>query len=382
MPRTLHPFATLSRAATVAAVFAFVASSSSAQEEPPAPKVGVAAAYTEEIRDEHEFIGRGEAVDKINIVTRVEGFVEEIHVEAGAFVKAGDVLFSIEKDNLAATLEARKADFERAEADLELARIELDRKQTLLDRDAGTVADRDIALANEKVAEANVASAQAAIRIAELNLSYTDIVAPFDGRIGRIEPSIGDLVSPSTGPLTSLVRQAPIYVTFSVSEKQLITVVDDDGMERGENDVPVGLPNVLLKLQNGRILEETGDITFIDNVIDPLTGTIALRAIFDNAERMIIDGGFVTVLLEAVEPESQLLIPMASVQRDQRGPFVLVVTDQSLVEQRYVTLGRQIGAAIIVEDGMREGEVVIIEGLQRVRPGAPVEAVLAASPEE
>ena len=354
-----------------------------AQEEQAAPKVSVAAAITKEINQNAEFIGRGEAINKIDLVARVSGFLEKIDVIDGSEVKAGDLLFEIESAGYKATLNARKADLKRAEADLELAKIELSRKQTLFERQAGTEEDRDNALANEKIAEAAIESAKAAIELAELDVSYTEIHAPFDGRVGKINQSVGDIVSTSgANPIATLVRQSPIYVSFSISEKQLV----DIRTQIGATDQAVGEVlnslGVYVGLPNGETLDEKGAIVFIDNRIDVATGSIGLRAEFANEKGLLFDGAFVSVTVETSEAVEKLLIPLASVQRDQKGSFVLLVNQQQMVEQRYVTLGEQIETSVVVEEGLQVGDSVIVEGLQRVRPGVPVDTVLAASPEE
>lgn len=352
-----------------------------AQEQAAAPKVSIAAAYSKEIIEEASFIGEGEAIDQVDIVARVSGFVEAVLVEDGASVEKGDILFQIEPDSYSATLAARKADLAKAQADLELAGIEYERKSELLTRGSAPESERDIARANELGAEATVQSAEAAIRQAELELSYTEIRAPFSGRVGRLSVSEGELVSPSTPSLVTLVREAPIYVRFSLSEKQLANVLQELEISAAELTTSGNSPPVHATLPNGTTLESVGKVVFIDNRISPTTGTIALLAEFENERKQIIDGAFLQVQIEAPEPTLRLLVPQAALQRDQRGDFVLVVNSQQMVEQRYIETGDQVGTEIIVNEGLQEGESVIVEGLQRVRPGVQVDAILAGQQE-
>jgi membrane fusion protein (multidrug efflux system) len=347
-----------------------------------APKVAIAAAYSAEITDEAVFIGRGEAIDAIDLVARVSGFVDDVHMKNGARVDAGTPLFSIEPETYQASIASAQASVAQAEAELALARIELSRKNELFLRGTTPESELDAARANEKVGEAHLAASQAALRQAELELSYTEISAPFDGRLGRATVSTGELVNPNSGPLVTLVRTSPIYVSFSLSEKDLLEIMDAMDREVVQFGDFSNAPPVFLRLPNGDVMDEQGTMVFMDNRVDPTTGTISVRAEFQNEDRKIFDGSFLSVIVKAPVPRNALLIPQAAVQRDQRGDFVLVVSAEQLVEQRYVTLGHNEEAAVIVVDGLVDGETVIVEGLQRVRPGVAVNAVLTGQGQE
>ena len=371
----MRPAAFVPALMLIAAVYGTTAP---AQDQSPAaaPKVIVAAAAMREVVDDATFVARVEAVDAVDLIARVEGFLEEIVVKNGQRVRAGDRLFEIEAETYAASVAGAEADLARAEANLALARVELDRRRQLVARDAAPQSELDVALANEKVAEADLAAAEAALRRARLNLSYTGIAAPIEGRIGRVQSSVGDLVGPGTGALATIVRERPIFVTFSLSERQYTTIVQQTLDDGGDATTPPADLPVTVTLANGTTLDETGALAFTDNRIDPSTGTIAVRAQFANASGLLVDGAFVSVRIAEATPTARLVVPQAAVQRDQRGDFVLVIGSEQTVEQRYIETGRTVGTDFIVTSGLQDGESVIVEGLQRVRPGVPVDPVL------
>ncbi|WP_428687509.1 efflux RND transporter periplasmic adaptor subunit [Roseibium sp.] len=370
--------------AAVASAFLAGCSDDSKKAEAPAappPSVTVAKVTSQDIRQSARFVGQVAAIDKVDLIARVSGFLEQKAVKDGAVVKKGDLLFTIEKAQYEAALSKAKADVASAKADAALKSADEKRDKDLLEKGHVSEAAYEATLAQKQQAEASVEAAQSSLQQAELNLSYTDISAPFDGQLGKTSYSVGEVVGPSTGSLASLISLAPVYVNFSVSEAQYLNAVKTHGLNP-EDITPDESPDLNLILPNGETYDEKGKIVFIDNQIDATTGTISFRGRFDNKDVRLLAGTYVTVVLEAPQSETALVVPQAAIQRDQQGAFALAVTADKKVEQRYVDLGQQVETAFVVTKGLKEGDEVIVEGLQKVRPGVVVNPSLASKPAE
>ncbi len=348
----------------------------------PPPSVTVATAFGKDVRASAEFVGKVEAIDSVDLIARVVGFLREKKIEDGASVNQGDLLFQIEEDQYETSVAAAEADLARAKADLKLKNADLERDEQLLKKGHLAKAKFEAGEAARDQAKAAVGAAEASVRQAKLQLDYTDIHAQFDGRIGRTAYSVGDVVGPSGKPLARLVRVAPVYVAFSVSEKDLIQAIERSGGSLRQLLTRADAPKLSVVLPTGQRLEESGAVVFVDNQVDPRTGTIGVRGQFANGSELLIPGQFVTVILEAAKAERRLMVPQAALQRDQKGDFVLVINAKQMVEQRHIKTGDQVETAWTVEDGLQEGERVIVQGLQKVRPGVPVNAILEGKPVE
>lgn len=363
-----------------AAILAGCQDEQQAESSPEAPSVQVSAAREQEVRRSAQFVGQIQAVDDAELVARVSGFLETKDVKDGAVVKKDQILFTIEKAPYQAALLSAKAEVAKAEADAALKVADLERDEDLYQKGHVSKAKYEATLAAKQQADAAVEASRAALTQAELNLGYTDIKAPFDGRIGKVVYSVGDVVGPSAEPVTRLISQAPVYVSFSVSERDLLNAIKTTDADPNDPGAKDNLPNLRLLLPNGETFDESGQIVFVDNVVDPNTGTISIRGQFENKSKTLVPGTFVTVTIEAPVATEALVVPQAAIQRDQKGPFVLAINDQEMVEQRYVELGEQVEGDFVVKEGLQEGTRVIVQGLQKVRPGVPVNAVLSGQP--
>ena len=347
------------------------AGQSFAQSVPPA--VVVAPAEIAELRVSDVFTGRVVATQKVEVRARVAGYLEETLSQEGAQVEAGAVLYRIQDEAYRAAVTEIEGSIAAAEAERRLAEIDRDRKAQLVQRDAVSQSELDIAEAQLGRAEGELARLNGTLERQKLELSYAEITAPFAGIVGLSSADVGALVGPDTGPLTTLTRLDPIEVTFPVATALLLDFREK--VQRGEAS---GEATVRLTLPNGKAYPLAGDVDFISADVAQGTDTVTVRAIFDNPEGMLLDGALVGVSIEDREPARVLTVPQQAVQRDQAGSFVLVVGADSTVELRRVQIARTSQGLAVVADGLAEGENVIVEGINKVRPGIAVDAAVAS----
>ena len=339
-----------------------------AQSAPPPPAVSVTPVVTREVTETIDYIGRLTAIEKVDIVARVQGFLEERNFKEGQYVKTGDLLFRIEQATYKAAVEQAQATLAKAKATEVNAKLQFERGKELVRNQNIPQSTLDQRAADEAAARASVMEAQAALDQAEINLGYTEIRSPIDGRIGLAIVTKGNLVQTSSGKLATIVSQDPIYVTFQVSQRNLLDYFRRRAEDPGKNTHV----NVRIKLPNGTIYPHPGMSDFLDVQVDPTTDTVTVRATVPNPDHVLIPGGVVGITVERGAPKSTLAIPQAAVLLDQAGRYVLVVGSDKKVEQRRITTGADQGRDIVVSDGLKEGEQVIVEGIQKVRPGQVV----------
>ena len=363
-----------------------LATSAMAQPAPSGPpSVGVIKVERRPMADSYEFNGRIQAINSVNIVARVNAFLEQQLFTEGVDVKKGDLLYTLERPPYQAAVDVQKATVAQAEAQLANANINLWRAQSLVRTQAGTQQAADTALATQRTAAAQVDLAKAQLENAQINLGYTEIRSPIDGRIGRTSVTVGNVVSLASGTLTMVVSQDPMYVVFPVPTRRAIELREEYAEKGGFDAV-----KIQVRLPDGRIYGETGKVDFINNTIAQDTDTLLVRGVIPNPVlgsqtaggvklRELVADQFVTVLLESVKPRLVIAVPRAAVLADQQGSYVYVVDDQNIARQRRVTLGQLTPETAGIADGLKEGEQVIVEGVQRARPNAPVTPAPVAS---
>ena len=351
----------------VLAICGFSLSVQAQQREAPAVSVSTVAAERRPISKTLGFVGRVEAVNRVEIRARVTGFLDAVLFNEGDPIKEGAPLYRIEKGLFAAAVEQAQGALERSKAAKTLSVVQLKRAEDLLKSNAGTAVARDQAQAADQQADGAIMTDEANLQTAKINLGYTDITAPVAGKIGRTSVTKGNVIGPQSGPLTMIVSQDPMYVTFPVSQREFLRA------QASGHQVDITGIKVRIRFADGTVYDQMGAINFVDVSVDRTTDTVTARATMPNPKGALIDGQLVRVDLEAGTPVEQVVVPQAALIADQGGVYVFIVEDGKAAVRR-LKLGGESGSDVVVQEGLSGGEQVVVEGLQGVRPGVPVRA--------
>ncbi len=347
-------------------LLAILSTSSFAQQTAPqAAPVTTVIARERPVTQSKDFVGRVEAIDRVEVRARITGFLEAVLFKEGELVKEGQPLYRIEPDLYKAAVEQAEAALTGAKASKILSKVELDRAKELLQKSFGTPQKRDQAQAADENAAANILKAQADLDTAKINLGYTDIRSPITGKISRTKITKGNVVSPDSGVLTTIVSQDPMYAVFPVSQREFLAL-RTEGKPVDRKSI-----GVTLRFSDNTVYNQKGRINFVDVTVDKLTDTVTVRATFPNPDGVLMDGQLVRVNVDTGSPQEKIVVPQAALIADQQGTYVFAVEDGKAVIRRVKT-GEEIGAGVAINAGLKAGEQVIVEGIQGVRPGAPV----------
>jgi membrane fusion protein, multidrug efflux system len=336
-------------------------------QAPAAVPVSVIAAERQPVTKSLEFVGRVEAVQRVEVKARVTGYLDKIWFKEGDLIKEGAPLYTIEKGLFEAAVGQAGGALEKDKAAKTLTEVQLQRAEELLGKQAGTQVARDQALAADETAAGALLVDEANLKSAKINLGYTDIVSPITGKVGRTNITVGNVVGPDTGPLTVIVSQDPMYVSFPVSQRDFLRT------QQAKHQVDLTGLRVMLKFSDGTSYKHEGKINFVDVQVDRATDTILVRASFPNPDSALVAGQLVRVVVESGTPEEKIVIPQAALISDQEGIYVFVVDGGKAAVRRIKTAGTS-GTGVIVEQGLSVGDQVVVEGTQSLRPGIPVNA--------
>jgi membrane fusion protein (multidrug efflux system) len=342
-----------------------------AQQAGPPPAVLVQSAELRSMTKQAEFVGRAEALEKVDLRARVQGFLGPRLFKDGDTVKEGQVVFTIEREPFEAAVDQRKAQLAAAQATSANADQQLQRTAELTRRGNAPIAQLDQRTAEQGQAKAGVMEAEANLRDAQIQLSYTDIKSPITGRIGRPAVSPGNLVGPDTGVLATVVQDNPMQVLFSVTQREMIEARDSE---------VTGKVRARVRLADGSLYSEKGRIDFLDVQVNPRTDGQIVRAMFPNPDDILTTGQTVRVIIEEKGGDEVVVVPESAVAIDQTGPYVFVVGEDNKVEQRRLRLGARREGLAVVEDGIKPGDRVVVQGQQRIRAGMTVAPQPAPAP--
>ncbi len=356
--------------AVVVAVFPLSYAAGQPKMGPPA--VGVVRAERMPIIETNEFLGRIEAISRVSLVARVTAYLDQRMFTEGTEVKQGDLLYKLEDGPFLADVLAKQAALAQVDALLQYANVSLSRQQALLNTPAGQRSNYDNAVSQQRSEAAQLLAAQANLRTAKINLDYTEIHAPITGRISRTAVTEGNVVGPTTGTLATIVSQDPIYVTFPVPTRAVLDLRQRYAAHGGYNAV-----RVKIRLPNGQIYAQDGKLDYVDPTVSTNTDTLLARAEIANplapdGTRPLIDGEFVQVIMQGQTPIEVLGVPRAAILSDQQGDYVYKVGAGDKAERMPVKLGQSTPSMAAIINGLDAGDMVISEGIQRVRPGMVV----------
>jgi multidrug efflux system membrane fusion protein len=346
----------------------------SGPQAPPPPQVSVAQVLEKRVKDWDEFTGRLQAVETVEIRPRVSGYIDKVAFTEGSLVKRGTLLFVIDPRPYQAEYDRAAADLKRFKTALDLGRIELVRVQRL--KESGAVSEEELDERKSTVAqsEANVSGSQAALEAAALNLNFTKVASPIDGRVSRAEVTRGNLVTGGINGgtlLSSVVSTDPIYIYFDADEQSYLRYVQIARSGEQPTSHDAGKP-VQVGLANEEGFPHTGTVDFVDNQLNPQTGTIRARAVLQNKDGQFTPGLFARVQLLGSAEYSAILIDDRAVNTDQSQKYVLVLGANNQIEYRKVKLGRVVDGLRVVREGLKAGDVIVVNGAQRVHPGVTV----------
>jgi RND family efflux transporter MFP subunit len=374
VPKHISIAATLGIAVSMAGFLAGCGKSGNAGQAPPPPQVSVATVIEKRVKDWDEFTGRFQAVETVEIRPRVSGYIDKVAFKEGGVVKQGDLLFVIDPRPYQAEYDRSAADLKRYRTALDLARIESERVQRLRESGAVSQEELDERISTVAQAEANVAGAQAAVESAQLNLGFTRVTSPIAGRVSRADVTRGNLVTGGNNGgtlLSSVVSMDPMYLYFDADEQAYLryTQMARDGERKSSRDsanpVRIGLAN-----EDG--FPHEGTMDFVDNQLNPQTGTIRARAVVQNKDGFYTPGLFARVQLLGSDEYNAIMIDDRAVNTDQSQKYVLLLGADNKIEYRKVKLGRVIDGLRVVREGLKSGDTIVVNGAQRVHPGIAV----------